>query len=201
MWLDCVRVGTTLDIYYKMMIKRLLTTVAFAVGFIAANAQFVLTQNGFVDKDNINHDYVVVKMDSLCADSISSVICSNLKRDFLNGEDRISRDGNTIYVSGNRNNAIAGKLMGMYLGGAYHIIFKFTIETKDGRARVMQPDLKLSLFAEKEKYPNYTASDWRNAVSFKKNGEVRTVSTAKSLEKFVNDFVASLTYRKDADEW
>ncbi len=158
---------------------------------ITANAQFLLTPNGFVDSLDTSKSYVVLN----AADKSQQDLYIATKTYIIskyNSPKNVISENMPISLSIYGHKDIVAKTMGMPLEHSlnYKIVFTF----KDGKIKV-EPYIV-----------SYTTSEGLDIALFSKQGEIRKVTRKlhSAAQDYINDIVNSLYVsieNPQEDEW
>ncbi|RQO78095.1 hypothetical protein DBR40_09095 [Pedobacter sp. KBW01] len=151
-----------------------------------AKAQFELTPNGFVDKENKDKDYIVLEVAGKNKAELYKSTLLYLNTLYSNPKETISAvDGESISV-----NAIDDSTISTVLNG-YSLVFEF----KDGKIRI-KPSYALYYYS--------SINGLRNEYEiFNDKGKLKRAKDKERLEGFYNGYVAIIkkNAEKKAEDW
>lgn len=165
--------------------KKLLLILSLVSVASFANAQFLLTPTGFVDKANPDKDYVVLNVDGKTKAELYKNTLVYLNSIYSNPKEAISTvDGESITVSAIDESALA----------AVYNKYTFSFEFKDGKIKVNRPAYALYFT------PNGVMKEYD---VYNNKGKLRREKDKENLETFYNGYVTLIktNAEKKNDNW
>lgn len=173
---------------------------------LSSVAQFIVTNDGFVDSLNPEKRYVVIQTDEETKEESIKRITDNLRSNFCGIDDEMAVDGNVISIKGKKLAAIDDSGLGITARGFYHILYRIEITVKDGRVKTEILECQLApreIFKEtdleKELGNRKNLSEYR---LYNDKGKPRKKATIMSLKKFADNLCDIISKKAQVeDEW
>jgi len=162
----------------------LFLVLVLTVGF--AKAQFELTPNGFIDKNNKDKDYLVLDVAGKSKADLYKGTLVYLNSLYSNANDVISKiDGESISVTALDNNTIS----------TVSNRYTFSLEFKDGKIKVTPSSLLYYYSSVNGRQTEYEI--------FNDNGKLKRQKDKEKLESFYNGYVGIIkkNAEKKSEDW
>ena len=187
------------------MKKVKLLICAMFLGLIA-NAQFVLTPNGFVDKNNSEKKFIVFEFEGKTQEQLYNSIIMTAGKTFVSPKDVISKIENKQITL----NTIISKcvLADNKFQGGWDLNISLVFEFKDGKIKIEAPSVNSITNIISNKYskmfisnPNASAFLFEWSI-FDKNDKLKNKRAKETLEKTTNDIIQTFIVKiKDQEVW
>lgn len=173
--------------------KRLILLFIISALTWSANAQFVLTPQGFRNDQDFSKDYIICEFDNISKENLYNKMLLYITSTYKSPKTVTSKIENEVISI----NAIHSDLFKFYLYHTYDLNYIITFEFKDNKIRVKILDFSLD---------NYTISGGRhldiNGI-FNKTGKVKNEKAKKNLEDYFNKYIDNIEniIQKKDDNW
>lgn len=173
---------------------------------ITANAQFVLTFNGFKDKNDLSRNYVVFKIEDVSKEDMYNRVLKYVTQTYRSSKDVVSKHENeVITINAYEPKQIHVKAL------KYDIHYTIVLSFKDGKIKIDSPDFECTTFSLGSSY-RLTMTGSNGGLGkevtvglFKKNGEPSQKRSIEELESFFNNFsnaiVIAVKGKANTEEW
>lgn len=171
------------------MIRKLFSVFLLCLAALFVQAQSMkLTPNDFVDTTDESKNYVVLNFEGKSQQDLYKAVLKFVNSYYNNPEKVTTKiEGEQIVID-----AIQQKATGWGRGNDLDFFYKITMDFKDGRLR-FSPNYKYLENYNGIEYPLVKKSNlWVKTALFNSDGKVRKEAAQQELEKFINNYIASV---------
>lgn len=172
-----------------------LLIISFSISVYAQDSEFILTPEGFRDKNDNSKDYVVINTKGAQAELYSKVKM-NISTRYRSPKDVLSESyPDMITITGYSENAIFPNAL-----ITYEMDYVINIKFKDDKIRIDAPFFELYTYIDDKRAnlllagtANLGLGAETNKYIYNKKGELKVKQAPVQLQDFFNSFIRDLT--------